>query len=85
MVSSRGIKPGDYLVTENGQIYRITNKVTTNGQATYDIASMFKVYYPDGGFHDTVRKYGVSHGQLRHLGRVVPEEEATDLFKILYD
>jgi len=85
VMSNRGINPGDYLVTKNGQVFRIINKVTKNGQSTYDITSMFSVYYPEIGHYDTIKRSGLAHNQLRHLGTIIPEENATDLFKILYE
>lgn len=83
------IKIGDYILTDDKELYRIVNIDREPGRVTYDIKS----YKPNGETHftsnATFRMYteykGVSRRYLRSLGSIIPEEKATRAFKILFE
>ncbi len=82
----RGIQAGDYLVLKSGDLFRITDKTRDAGGFYYTIVSLNQRFAVNDKAHGEIplRRSGISHNQLRHMGTIVPEEEMTELFKILY-
>lgn len=84
------IKPGDYLITKNKELFRITNKYVHGATTVYDIKGYQALFYD---LQDSYGDYrypiyqeikGITHSDLRHLGRIVPEESATKAMEVLY-
>lgn len=83
-------KPGDYIISKDKEIYRIT-KVSFNNifyssplpTYYYDIKGLTKkVNYFNTLFYENIE--GLSEQELENIGSIIPEESATEMFKILY-
>lgn len=75
-------KVGDYILHKDKILYRIvdTNAVPTRmGDIHYyDVRSLNRIK----GEYGNIR--GLNHIQLIKLGKLIPEESATELLKVLY-
>lgn len=68
------IKAGDYLITEEKQLFRIVDiHVDTKG-----------IYYDIKNFNDAGLLRSIPRNVLKHMGKIIPEEKATKSIKILY-
>lgn len=83
----RRIKAGDYLITRDKEIYRITNVETYDAQTTYTIKSLrSSIEYRETYNHKYYKEIkNLTHSNIRHLGIVIPEEEASTTLKLLYE
>lgn len=81
------IKAGDYLITRDKEIYRITNVESDDGQTTFTIKCLrSSTEYCESYSHKYYREIkSLTHSNLRHLGTVIPEEEASNTLKLLYE
>ena len=72
------IKAGDYLITNEKELYRIMEVHKTIGTVYYDIKSMTG--------HSEYRRniFSIPRNVLRHMGKIIPEELTTKTLKILY-
>ena len=89
------IKPGDYLITKNKTVYRITGAYMHQDSMEetaflYDIRGYEKLdyTYQDSYGDYTYTSYpeikGITHSELLEIGVVVPEEKFTEAMEILY-
>ena len=81
------IKAGDYIITRDKDLYRITNVNSDDGQTTYTIKCLrSSIEYFETYNHKYYREIkNLSHSNLRHLGTIIPEEEASSTLKLLYE
>lgn len=81
------IKPGDFLLTKEKQLFRIMDIHTDTTGTYYDIKSYrSEMTRLDGHTTYEVCQYikGIPRNRLRHLGKVIPEAKITKTLKILY-
>jgi hypothetical protein len=71
-------KVGDYLLTEEKQLFRIIDIFTDTTGTYYDIKSI-----KDRGEVIQLIK-AIPRNRFRHLGKVISEEKITKIMKILY-
>lgn len=83
----RTIKPGDYLITKDNELYRIMNVEVYGGHTSYTIKSLkSSVEFIETFAHKYYKEIkGLSHSGLRHLGTIIPEEEASKTLNLLYE
>lgn len=88
-------KEGDYIVTKAQEVFRVTQVVRDKAGVTYDVCSLHLVDHYD---YDVLNQLPIepktwrgpeqykalTHSDLRHLGTLVKEEDASELFKIIY-
>lgn len=81
------IKAGDYIITKENELYRIMTVDVYNGHTSYTIKSLkSSVEFVESYSHKYYREIkGLSHSRLRHLGTIVPEEEASKTLNLLYE
>lgn len=83
-------KPGDYLITENKEIFRIIDRYEHGTVTVYDIKGLKLLSYDlqDSYGNYTLKAYqeikGITDYELRLLGRVIPEDKATKTLEVLY-
>lgn len=82
----RTIKPGDYIISKDKDLYRITNIESYNGNISYTIKSLnSSVEFIETYGHNYYRQIkGLAEEHLHHLGSIVPEEEVSDILNLLY-
>ena len=68
-------KPGDYLLTNEKQIFRIVDMHVDVTGTYYDIRGFGR----NGAYIKSIPR-----NRLRHLGKVILEENITKIAKILY-
>lgn len=84
------VKPGDYLITKNKELFRIVDKYKHGATTVYDIKGFTPLTYDlqdsygDYAYPTFQEIKGITHSNLRHLGRIIPEEEAGKAMDILY-
>lgn len=84
-------KVGDYLLTKDGELYRIIDKYTHTIGVYYDIKSLkphYKTYYAQDGHtieytEDFTIHHSLTLSNIRHFGTRISEENAK-IVKILY-
>jgi hypothetical protein len=83
------IKPGDFLLTKEKQLFRIMDVYTDTTGTYYDIKSykatstVYNVSSKERkGIHQYIR--AIPRNRFRHLGKVIPEDKITKTMKILY-
>ncbi len=74
------INVGDYIISRDKHVYRVINIVNDITGTYYDIKSLNKF----NTFHPYPVQSGLTHGQLRHFGELVPIEKAKEALKILF-
>lgn len=72
-------KPGDYLLTNKGKLYRIIDRYLFNNEALYDIKALEP--YQKGAFHSIAC---LSNKSIENFGIVIPEEKMSRLAKLFY-
>ena len=72
-------KPGDYLLTSTGKLYRIVDSYIFNTEALYDIKSLEP--YKKDTYHSVMC---LSNKSIDLFGRVIPEERMSKLAKLFY-
>jgi hypothetical protein len=83
-------KVGDYILTKDKVLYRIVNAnysyLTSynysENVSNYDIRSITKVPSYYGLVHEKIS--GLMHNEIKDLGKLIPEESASELLNILY-
>lgn len=80
------IKPGDFLLTKEKQLFRIVDVYTDTSGTYYDIKSYKAKLEIDEGGEPNYFQYirGIPRNRFRHLGKVISEEKVTKSMKILY-
>lgn len=84
------IKAGDYLLTKEKQLFRITDMYYDPTGTFYDIKTVkslkesntYSTSYLLDNIPRTIR--AVPRNVLRHMGKIIPEEKMTKIVKILY-
>lgn len=87
------IKTGDYLLTKENELYRIIDIYNDTTGSYFDIKSMRCVdsLIISDAYITMPREKpiprllkSVPRNVLRHMGKIIPEEKATKILKILY-
>jgi hypothetical protein len=82
---------GDYILTRDGELYRVINKYSQSIGVYYDVKSLkpvYRTYYAKDGHtieytEDFTTHHSLPLNHLRHFGMRITEENAK-LAKILY-
>jgi hypothetical protein len=77
------INVGDFLLTEQKQLFRIIDVYVDDTGIYYDIKSYdANVDYYGRWDHQYIR--AIHKDRLKQLGKIIPEEKITKMTKILY-
>jgi hypothetical protein len=71
-------KPGDYVLTKAGKLYRIVDSYIHNTEALYDIRGM------EPGKNGTHKIMCLSNKSIKLFGMVIPEEKMGKLVNLFY-
>ncbi len=79
-------KLGDYILSKDNEVYRVTNVDTYDTHVTYTIKSLKStVEFVESYSYAYYREIkGLSRKHLRNLGTIIPEEHATKTLELLY-